>query len=514
VKPVTPDPPGPTVGLTLRGVTKRFPGVCALDGVDLVLGPGAVHALVGENGAGKSTLVRILAGALQPDSGSIEREGRAITLASPLVARRLGIAVVHQELQLADDLSVAENVFLGRWPRRRGLPFVDRPRMHEETRRVLASLHLDLPVARRVRGLTVAQRQLVEIARALAVESQVLVLDEPSAVLTPHELDELFGIVRRLRARGTAILYISHRLEEIFALADRVTVLRDGRRVAAHAVAEVDRETLVAEMVGRSLALWTAAPGAERPRPTQAPVLAVESLSAGRRFHDVHFEVAPGEILALAGLVGAGRSSLLLALFGAVPATTGRVRVGEHTGPFANPVDAMAAGVAFIPEDRKAQGLLLDRSVRENVVLAQLATLARHGWIDRARERATTRRLLGDLRVKAAHEEVAVRTLSGGNQQKVVLARWMGRPHRVALLDEPTRGVDVAAKAEIHALVRRLAEEGAAVVVASSELPEVIELGDRIAVLCAGRLAGILDNAHHDVSQETILHLASAGEAA
>ena len=494
--------------LALRGLVKIFPGVRALDGVDFALEVGSVHALVGENGAGKSTLVRILAGATQPDAGTIEIDGRTVVLPDALAARRQGIAVVHQELQLADDLSVAENVFLGSWPRRPRSPCLDFGRLHAEARRVLAMLHLEIPVEQSVRGLGVATRQLVEIARALSFDSRVLVLDEPSAVLTPHELGRLFGIVRGLRARGVAVLYISHRLEEIFALADRVTVLRDGKRVATHAVGAVDRDGLVAEMVGRAL---------RRSEPptrlgvTGEPVLRIEGLTVGRRFHDVSFTVAAGEIFALAGLVGSGRSSVLQAIFGAVRADSGGVRVGDARGPFAHPREAIAAGVAFLPEDRKAQGLLLERSVRENVSLARLGDFASHGWLDLGGERAAVAGLLAELHVKTPHAEVEARTLSGGNQQKLLLARWMGSAHRVVLLDEPTRGVDVGAKEEIHALVRRLAGEGSAVVVASSELPEVIALADRIGVMSEGRLAGVLDNARRDVEQEAILDLAAKG---
>jgi ABC-type sugar transport system ATPase subunit len=495
--------------LALHGIVKEFPGTRALDAIDCSIEAGTVHALVGENGAGKSTLVKLLAGDLQPDAGRIEMRGRRVTIPDPRSARALGIAVVHQELALAADLSVAENLLLGRWPRRHGL--VDRQRMHDEAQAALAIIGARLDPRASIRGLSVAARQQVEIARALSLESQLLVLDEPSAVLTPRELESLFEIVRRATARGVGVIYISHRLEEIFELADQVTVLRDGRRVATHAVAEVGRDGLVAEMVGRDIA---ASPAPRASARVGVSVLQVEALSAGRRCRNISFEVSAGEILALAGLVGAGRSSLLGAIFGAVHVTAGSLRVGEVQGPFASPRTAIAAGIAYVPEDRKLQGLLVDRSVRENVTLARLRDFARRGLLDLRRERAATQALLDELRIKARHQEVPARTLSGGNQQKVLLARWMGQVHRVVLLDEPTRGVDVGAKAEIHALVRQLAASGAAVVVASSDLPEVLELGDRVAVLCDGSLVGLLDNTRRQVDPQMVLRLATGGERA
>ena len=490
--------------LRARDLHKHFGGVRALSGAELTIEAGSIHALVGENGAGKSTLIRILAGAIRPDRGTLELDGKTVAIEGARAAREHGIAVVHQELSLAPDLTVAENLALARWPRTR-LGFVDRPALARAARRALEALGTPIPPETRVRDLGVASWQQIEIARALSENARLLVLDEPSAVLGPHELDALFRILRELRARRVAVLYVSHRLDEIFALADRVTVLRDGQTVATHAIADVTRESLAAGMVGREI-------GMSYPPPLAPPgdvVLRVEQLSAPPRFGDVSFDVRAGEVFALSGMVGSGRSSVLGALFGAVPVRGGRFHVGETSGPFASPAAAIAAGVASLPEDRKRQGLLMERGVRENVTLASLGDCSRRGMLRREGERALALRLTGELAVKTASLESHMATLSGGNQQKVLLARWMARPYRVLLLDEPTRGVDVGARLEIYGFVRQLAARGAAVVMASSELPEVIGMAERIGVMRRGRLAGIVDNRTHDTAPERLLRMAA-----
>jgi ribose transport system ATP-binding protein len=482
--------------------------VLALDDVDFEVAPGSVHALVGENGAGKSTLMKILSGAVRPDGGTIAIDGQRVDITNARVAQSHGVAIVYQELNLVDDLSVAENVFLGRWPRR--LRCVDYPRLFEDTSALFARIGVELPASQPVRSLTVARRQMVEIAKALSLDARLLILDEPSAVLTPHELTALFTLVRELRDRGVSVIYISHRLEEIFEIADTVTVFRDGHHVSTRPIAEVKRFRLIAEMVGRDL---------NDEFPSQArkigdDVLQVSDLGVGNRFHDVSFAVRAGEVFALTGLVGSGRTSLGKAIFGALRAESGdvaisRVRGGSRHGPFRHPRDAMKAGIAMLPEDRKSEGLLLQRSLRENITLANQSAVSTFGFFRPRFERDFARRWMEDLRVKAPGAETRAGTLSGGNQQKALLARWMSRPHDVIILDEPTRGVDVGSKYEIYQLINRLADEAVGVVMITSELPEAIGMADRIGVMHEGRLAGVLDNSQRDTDQAAIMDLAS-----
>ncbi len=507
--------------LHCAGIRKVFPGVLALDDVSVTVAAGSIHAVVGENGAGKSTLMKVLSGAVRADSGTIAIDGLPVTIPDARAARRNGIAIVYQEFNLVPDLGVSENIFLGRWPRTPLTGCVDFRALHKQAEKLLALLRIDLPVRRSVGTLTVAQQQMVEIAKALSLNAHLLILDEPSAVLTAHELDTLFTLVRDLKRRGVSVIYISHRLDEVFDIADTVTVLRDGRRISTRPIAEVRRESLIAEMVGRELKDEFPA----RSNDLGDVVLDVRNLSAYPRFTDVSFDVRAGEVLALTGLVGSGRTSVVKTLFGAVRATSGSVSVLNDTGttppscgPFKSPREAIAAGVVMLPEDRKLEGLLLGRSLRENLTLADRHAAAVGGFLLTGRERELARGLIDDLRIKAVDTEVLVETLSGGNQQKVLLARWMSRAHRVVLFDEPTRGVDVGAKYEIYMLINRLVNEGAAVVMVSSELPEVIGMADRIGVMHEEsgrpprrRLAGILDNRRRNVTQEQIMRLA-AGE--
>lgn len=498
-----------TPRIRFRNVSKRYPGVQALQSVSFDVQPGRVHALVGENGAGKSTLVKILAGAESADDGWIEFDGQRETIRGARHAQDLGVAIVYQEFNLIPHLSVGENIFLGRWSRVPWTGLIRFTEMNDRAKRLLDVLEVPIPASAHVDTLSVAQQQMVEIAKALSRESRVLVLDEPSAILTPHELAALFQLVRRLTRDGVSVIYISHRLDEIFELAHDVTVLRDGRHLSTKPVAQVDRDSLIVETVGRSL---------DRAFPVRRDrrgdvVLRVFNLSAGRRFRDVSFEVRAGEVFALTGLVGAGRSALGKAIFGAVPVTAGALSVGGHRGPFRSPRCAMDAGIALIPEDRKREGLLLGRSLRENITLAHRGDAARLGFISGARERHVAGMLMRRFDVRAAGTEVSAGTLSGGNQQKVLLARWLQRPYRVIILDEPTRGVDVGAKAEIYDKLCAIAQSGVAILMISSELPEVIGLGDRIGVMCEGRLRGILDNRERNVSQESIMRLA-VGESA
>lgn len=487
----------------LTGLCKNYPGVRALDNVGFSIQPGEVHALVGENGAGKSTLVKLLAGATQPDAGEIRVNGIEARLAGPRDAWAVGIAVVFQDFNLAGDLSVAENVFLGRWPRTRA-GFVDFGVLHARAAELFGRLGVEMSVGRAVHGLSVAQQQMVEIARALSLDATLLVLDEPSAVLTPSEVAMLFRVARSLTARGVSILYVSHRLDEIFALCDRVTVLRDGRHVSTRPIGEVNRDLLIHEMVGRSI---------QEEFPTRAvdpgeTVLRVAGLSAAHRFKDVSFELRRGEVFALTGLVGSGRSSVGNALFGTVHGAAGRVELGGTAcGLFRSPRVAKRHGIALVPEDRRRQGLLLERCVRENLSLANLRGVSSLGVLSGRRERSATERWMQELRIKASGPEALSGTLSGGNQQKVLIARWLQKPCQVMILDEPTRGVDVGAKVEIYSIVNQLTARGTAVLLITSEFTEAVGMADRIGVMAGGRLTGVLDNRRRDVTQEEILRL-------
>lgn len=485
----------------MQGITKAFGPVRVLEGVDFTLLPGEVHALMGENGAGKSTLIKILAGIHRPDAGSIRVDGQTVEIGSVADAERAGIAVIHQELNLIPELSVAENLFLGHEPARLGL--LHRRAMRERARDWLTRVGLEaLPVDTPVQRLSVGQQQLVEIARALGQHARVLVMDEPTTALTEHETTTLFALIRELRAQGAGIIYVSHRMEELFALCDRISVLRDGRLVGCRPVAGLSLDEVVRMMVGRPLK----ARFPQRERRPGAVRLKVEALG-NRYVRDVGFEVRAGEVLGIAGLMGAGRTEILRLLFGLARAESGRIELDGHSLLPRSPVEAIGAGLALVPEDRKTQGLVLDLSVRENITLARVP--ARAGVIERRRERHLVSELIARLKIRTRDMEQAVRMLSGGNQQKVVLARWLALRPRVLLLDEPTRGVDVGGKAEIYELINALVGQGAAIVMVSSELPEVLAMSDRILVMHEGRATALFDAA--DASQERIMLAATRG---
>ena len=489
--------------LAAAGLAKSFPGVRALDGVDFELRPGEVHALLGENGAGKSTLIKILGGAVVPDGGEARLEGQPLPLGDPLAVRRRGINIVYQELTLVPELTAAENVFLGR---ERGRPFLRRREMARAARELLEGLGARVSPTAPVRTLSVAQQQLVEIARALANESKVLILDEPSATLSDPEVERLFAVLRGLRERGLGVVYISHRLEEIFAVADRVTVLRDGRRVASAPVAGVDRAQLIRWMVGRDLT-------EEFPPRAAAPgdtVLEVRGLACPPRFSDVSLTVRRGEIVGLAGLVGAGRTSVALALFGALRATRGEVRLEGRPVSFVSPAEAIASGVGYVTEDRRRRGLFRRLSAAANITISYLRAFARGGLLSLGRERAAATSAAQEFDVRAAAGLAqSAGTLSGGNQQKLLLARMLLKPRTLLILDEPTRGIDVGAKAEIYALMNRLTAQGLAILMISSELPEILGMSDRVVVMHEGRTAGELSRAQ--ATPEGVMELATAG---
>ncbi|UUN30251.1 sugar ABC transporter ATP-binding protein [Streptomyces sp. FIT100] len=479
-------PPAPPL-LTMSGITKSFPGVRALDGVDLDVQAGEVHCLLGQNGAGKSTLIKVLAGAHQPDDGEITWRGEPVSLRSPIAAMRLGIATIYQELDLVEGLSVAENVFLGHEPTTAG--FVVRGR---EARREAGALlrrlgHPEIDPARQVGELSAAQQQIVSMARALSHDVRLIVMDEPSAALDPDETDNLFRIVAQLTADGVAVVYISHRLEEIRRIGDRVTVLKDGRAVAGGLPAEsTPTRDIVALMTGRNVEYVF--PGRPATAPDGAPVLRVEGLARDGEFAPVDLELRPGEIVGLAGLVGSGRSEILETIYGARKPTAGRVTVDGRPLKPGSVRSAVRAGLGLAPEERKAQGLLMLESVTRNVSVSSLSRFSRGGWLDRGEERRAAQRSTRELSLRPDNPDARIRTLSGGNQQKAVLARWLLRGCRVLLLDEPTRGVDVGARAELYAVIRRLADDGLAVLLVSSEVPEVLGLADRVLVLREGRV--------------------------
>jgi ABC-type sugar transport system ATPase subunit len=494
--------------LELRGIVKRYPGILALDGVGLSVGAGEVHALVGENGAGKSTLMKVLGGATRADAGQVLVDGAPVNLDSPAAARAAGIGMIRQDLQLVPQLSVAENILLGQLPVRGRTPFLDCHEAARRARAALAQLGEDLDVAWPVARLGMAQRQLVEIARALACRVRILALDEPTSPLTTEEARRLFRVIERLRSERVGVIYISHRLDEVFEIASRFTVLRDGRVVHGGPVSGVDRAGMVRLMVGRDIPAAAARPGSppEAGAAAEREILRVEGLSApGVRFAD--FVLRRGEILGLAGLVGAGRSELAHAIFGAARRTAGRVVLdGVEIAP-RSPREAIDLGIALLTEDRNRLGLVPGMSVRENVTLATLAAVSSGPFVRRAREARLVSGLAERLALRPPGIERPVAQLSGGNRQKVVLGRWLCSSARVLVFDEPTAGVDVGAKSEIHALIRELAAAGQGVVVISSDLPELLGLADRILVMREGRVAGEVARAL--ATEERVMALAT-----
>jgi len=475
--------------LEARGVAKRYGATHALRGVDFSAAVGEVHAIVGENGAGKSTLVKVLTGAVQADAGQVLLEGLPTLIANPLAGQRLGIRVVHQHVSLVPNLTVSENMLLGGMPTRRLAWYVDWREAHSRAEGILHDLGFDgIDVRQAVSRLSLARRKLVEIAKACAVRPRILIMDEPSATLSNEERARLFDLVRRLKAQATAIVYISHDLDEVLGLADRITVLRDGAPVGTVRAADTDKARLVEMMVGRVVSdifpRRTSAPGAE--------ALRLDSLSAGDRFQEVSFSVARGEIVGLYGLIGSGRTEVARCIFGADRPTAGEIRIGGLPLRPRSPRDAMKAGIAMLTEDRSRDGLVLFLSTCDNLTLANFERMSRLGILSRRRQRALIKSKVAELDVRPRDIDRPVRALSGGNQQKVVLAKWLLARASVLILDEPTWGVDVAAKQDIYQVVSRVAAEGVAVLLISSELPEVLGLSDRILVMRKGRLVGEL----------------------
>jgi ribose transport system ATP-binding protein len=492
------------------GIDKRFPGVHALDQCRFDLCYGEVHALCGENGAGKSTLMKVLAGVYPKDAGRIEFKGQEVEIPSPRAAQKLGISIIHQELSLMRHLTVAHNIFIGREPRRQ-LPFLlDERAINRQTHDLFESMHVHHIDPRTVVGeLTLAMQQMVEIARALSLQAEVLIMDEPTAALTDTEIDALFGIIRRLRDRGVGIVHISHRLEELKLIADRVTVMRDGRYVATVPTAQASLDQIISLMVGRTI--YEATP--ELPeQPSEEVVLRVRDLKRGRAIRGVSLTLHRGEILGIAGLVGAGRTELARAIFGADPIDSGSVEVNGRVVHIASPGDAVRHGVSYLSEDRKRYGLALGLNVEVNTGLAALKKFLRwFGVVDFSRARRNAERIVEALSIKTPSLRQKVKHLSGGNQQKVVIGKWLTADSNILIFDEPTRGIDVGAKSEIYRLLNDLARQGKSIIMISSELPEILRMSHRILVMCEGRATAELDV--RQATQEKIMYYATQREA-
>jgi len=495
---------GEAAVLEMRRISKAFPGVRALDDASLSVRPGEVHALMGENGAGKSTLMKILAGAQHADSGEVLLDGTAIHVETPQQALDLGISIIYQELNLVPHLSVAENIFLGR--EQQLFPgWVDTRTMRRAAQALMDDLGMPIDVRTAVGTLPLAKRQMVEIAKATSRQARVIAMDEPSATLTDHELEHLFHLIEQLKNKGIGIIYISHRMDEVFRICDAVTVMRDGKTVGSHRINAITREEVLRLMVGRSLDETF-----PKVHPTPGkPILEVKNLSRRGVLHDIAFTVHAGEVVGLAGLVGAGRTEIARCLFGADRSTTADIRIDGAPFVPSSPGAAIRAGIGFVTEDRKDQGLLLSRSVRENASLASLRALSQFGFIRRRQEEENAREDVRKLRVRTPSVEQRVGNLSGGNQQKVVIAKWLRTPLKILILDEPTRGIDVGAKREIYQIMNELTAQGVGILMISSELPEVLGMADRILVVREGRIAGELDA--RQATQEDVGRLALAG---
>jgi ribose transport system ATP-binding protein len=493
--------------LEARQLVKSFPGVRALKGVNLKLDPGEVLAVIGENGAGKSTLMKILAGVQTPDSGQILIDGKPCVIGSVQDAMAHGIALIHQELNLARTLDVGANIFLGREPSRWG--WMDQARIARESALILARVGLNVPPSTPLSALTIGQQQLIEIAKALSIRARVLIMDEPTSSLSVHETEALVRLIKELRSGGVSIVYISHRLGEVEAVADRVEVLRDGENAGALPRPQIQRDAMVKLMVGRELSQFYP----HQPHPPGAVAMeAREIRTALYPKQSVSFSVRAGEIVGLAGLVGAGRTELLEAIFGVVPALSGAIELGDLTLRPRSPVESIAAGVALVPEDRKHHGLALEMGVRENLSLANLHRDQRFGFRNGRSENALCETMIAALRIKTPGPSQPVQFLSGGNQQKVVIGKWLATDPRVLLLDEPTRGIDIGAKQEIYRLMEELAGRGVAIVFASSEMEEILGMSDRVLVMHEGRITGELPRQH--LSEESIMGLATGGSPA
>ncbi len=491
--------------VSLRDVTKSFPGVLAVQNVSLNILPGEVHALVGENGAGKSTLMKVIAGVYMPDAGRVVYKGHEVKIANPQAAQQLGISMIHQELSLMPHLTVAQNVFIGREPRRGFSLLVDDAEITAKTQQLMALLHLPLDARTKVASLTVAKQQMVEIARALSFNSEVLIMDEPTAALAEAEIEELFYIIRQLSTKGVGIVYITHRLDELKRISDRITVMRDGRLVDTVPTPEANIDEVIRMMVGRTI--YQASPEIPEHGSLEV-VLEVRHLRRGNVIKDVSFQLREGEILGFAGLMGAGRTEVMRAIFGADPIDSGEIYIRGQRVHVKSPQDAVHRGIGYLPEDRKRYGLTLGMDVESNLVLAALQKfLGWLGWMKREATRDTAGRFVDKLAIKTPGLQQQVKNLSGGNQQKVVVGKWLVADTGILVFDEPTRGIDVGAKSEIYRLLNDLARQGKSIIMISSELPEILRMSHRIVVMCEGRITGELTAA--EATQEKIMRYAT-----
>ncbi len=490
--------------LNLRGISKYFPGVVALDKVDLEVKAGEIHAIVGENGAGKSTLMKILCGAYQKDDGEIWVDEKLVNIDSPQDAQQLGIAIIYQEFNLAPHLTAPANIFVGHELTIGKLGFINKDAIRKQSELLFDQLKVDVDLDSEIRKLSVCQQQFTEIAKALSLNPKILIMDEPTSALPEKEIEQLFKVIKRIRNEGVTILYISHCLDEIFEIADTITVLRDGKHILTRSKEDISMEEVIKQIVGEELVVG------ERKRdwePNRDPIMQVEHLSLGKTLKDISFELHKGEILGIAGLLGAGRTELFNCLFGVAPKTSGSIRIDGQLCEISNPGQAIAYGLGYVPEDRKLQGLFLELSTRANISTSSLRQVDRYGFLNRKLESKLARDYIKSLSIKVSSEEQLVVNLSGGNQQKALLARWLSIHPKILLLDDPTRGIDVGARAGIHELIYRLAEEGLSVIFVSSELPEVMEVSDRILVLSRGQITG--EFSHDEATKEKIMRCAT-----
>ncbi|MEC0256229.1 sugar ABC transporter ATP-binding protein [Paenibacillus lautus] len=492
--------------IQMEGIMKEFPGVLALNNCRFELLRGEVHALMGENGAGKSTMMKILTGVYQKDAGTITYKGQPVELTNPKAAQDAGISMIHQELNLAPDLTVAQNIFIGREPRRKLRLFLDDQALNRQVKELFERMGLDMDPSIKVSELTVAKQQIVEIAKALSYSADVLVMDEPTAAISETEIEDLFRIIRQLREGGVGIVYISHRMDEIKRITDRITVMRDGQYIDTVSTAEVTTQDIISKMVGRQI-YETSKP--ERSAGERETVLEVKGLNQGRTLKDINFTLKKGEILGIAGLVGAGRTELARAIFGADRIQSGEIHVHGRKITIKGPHDAVRQGIGYLSEDRKRYGCVVDLDVKSNVAIASYGNFVRPGgWMSTARIRKQAEDMVERLKVKTPHVDQEVKYLSGGNQQKVVIGKWLTRDCDILIFDEPTRGIDVGAKSEIYRLLNDLTAQGKSIIMISSELPEILRMSHRVLVMCEGRITGELDQ--EQATQESIMHLATA----